>query len=645
MSLSVDGILGPGGALEGALEGYEHRKEQLAVARAVERAFAERRYLLAEAGTGTGKTLAYLVPAVLSGRKVVVSTATKTLQEQIFFKDIPLLRDRIGLSFSAAYLKGRSNYLCGHRFEVFDQNPTFASRDEARQWPAVRDWAMRTQTGDRAELDLPESFHTWNLLTSTADNCLGTRCPVYDGCFVVRARREAEVADVVVVNHHLFFADLSLRSASDVSILPRYDAVVFDEAHALEAVATDYFGLQVSTHRLEELSEDALRAVPPTDARHALVSSLAFTLEHRSDALGRSLRQVLGLKGDGTVRLTPAIFERLSSRIDEVLETLASLAALSDDDPELSAIRRRAGEIGEQLQFIRRCDSDAHVFWAESRKAGLFLRASPIDVADELSQRLYPKVDTIVFTSATLTAQGRFDFVAGRLGVPDGAAAVSVASPFDFARQVALYLPTHLPEPNEPGFAEAAADEIVSLAKVTGGRAFALFTSLRQMEAVHALAKERLPFQVLLQGERPKSALLDAFKDEPSVLFASHSFWEGVDVPGEALSLVVIDRLPFAAPNDPLTAARIERLRQAGVDPFLVWQLPQAIIHLRQGFGRLIRTRMDRGAVALLDKRVVTKAYGQAFLSSLPRATRVRTREQLAAWWAGRRTTDGGHAE
>lgn len=648
MKASAESLLGPGGALASAIPGYEARPGQLAMARAVERALDERRYLMAEAGTGTGKTLAYLVPVALSGRKVIISTATKALQEQIFFKDVPLLRTKLGLKLEAAYLKGRANYLCAHRFEAFDRAPLFATPDEADLWPSVRTWALSTQSGDRAELDVPEDYLAWRQLSTTSDACLGTRCPLYDPCFVTQARRRAEAADVVVVNHHLFFADLALRARGGeavTGVLPPYDAVVFDEAHALEHVATDYFGSHVSSFRLEELAADALAALPPEDGRAGMVSAVALSIRGRADALFQAAGAELGLRsGEGGVRLSPASFRRLGGNVDALGEALAAMASLTaaDDEPKLQALRRRSGELVQELEFIRSADSPDHVFWAEARGRGVFFRAAPIDVGRELREKLYGVVDTAVFTSATLTAAGRFDFFARRVGLagveelPRRVDAVAVGSPFDYPRQAGLYLPTHLPEPSDPAFAEAAAQEIATLAALTGGRAFALFTSLRQMAMVHRLARPRLPFQVLLQGERPKGALLEAFRAEPSVLFAAHSFWEGVDVPGEALSLVIIDRLPFASPGEPVVAARIDRLRARGEEPFSSYQVPEAAIALRQGFGRLIRTRTDRGIVAVLDRRLTTRSYGRTFLDSLPKTPRFSRLGELQRWWATR---------
>jgi ATP-dependent DNA helicase DinG len=645
-SFNVDTLLGPGGALQAALPAYEHRPEQLQMARAVERAFTERSYLLAEAGTGTGKTLAYLVPALLSGRRVVVSTATKTLQDQIFFKDLPLLKDRMGLKFEAAYLKGRGNYLCLQRFNAFSKDPIFASREEVRYWPMIQTWAGRTETGDRAELEIPENFSAWPRLSSTADTCVGTKCPLYEQCFVTRMRREAESADLLVVNHHLFFADLSLRGTGrrTEGILPLYEAVIFDEAHALEDAASGYFGCSVSNHRLEELARDSVAALPETDSRFTTLRALAARVRNHAEVLFTQAPRVLGLAGaEGGVTLKADRMAMLANPLEQVRQGLAALSSFTanEREPELLALARRSGEMAEELTFLEKAESTDHVYWAEQRGRGVFLRASPIDVAKELRGRLYGGVDTVVFTSATLAAEGRFDFLARRMGLYDDdgvpvaeVRTLAVPSPFDFEQQAALYLPTHLPDPAVPGFIEAAAEEILRLCEVSGGRAFVLFTSLRNMERAHELTKSRLPYQVLKQGERPKQQLLEAFREMPSVLFAAHSFWEGVDVPGDALSLLIIDRLPFASPGDPLVAARIKQISARGEEAFDVYQLPQATLALRQGFGRLIRTQSDRGAVALLDRRIVTKPYGRAFLESLPPAKRVEDLDALRHWFS-----------
>jgi ATP-dependent DNA helicase DinG len=653
-ALTVDGLLGPGGALARALPGYEHREDQLAMARAVARAMAEHRTLVAEAGTGTGKTLAYLVPAVLSGRRVVVSTATKTLQEQVWWKDLPLLRQACGLSFSAATLKGRSNYLCLHRAAEFARAPAFAAREEAAYWPRLAAWAEATETGDRAEVDLPDQFLTWRDLSATSETCLGRECPDYEDCFVTRARARAAGADVLLVNHHLYFADLAMRTGrAGVEVLPAHDAVVFDEAHALEEVATEYFGLQVSSWRVDELSRDAQRAVADRPDLAAMLRELTGELRRAGERFFGGVGDALRGRPAGTHarrrRGVPAAEEEAArapldeallapleperSRLDAALEGLRD--ALADAEaPALAQVARRAAELRVELQAVTALKEPSRVYFGEARGRGVFLRAAPIDVAAELAERLWRRIDTAVLTSATLAAQGRFDYFRRQVGLgPDLPVDEALfPGPFDYARQAALVVPDGLPEPNDPGFVEAAALVVEALAGVTGGRAFVLCTSVRNMTALHA-ASAHLPWQRLLQGERPKQRLLELFRAEPSVLFATQSFWEGVDVPGEALSLVIIDRLPFAPPGDPVVAARLRALEADGRDGFSELQVPAAALALRQGFGRLIRATTDRGLVAVLDRRLVTRGYGRAFLATLPRCPLLRSVEEARRWW------------
>jgi len=655
----IDEILGAGGRLARALPGYEHREDQLAMARAVERALQRHGYLVAEAGTGTGKTLAYLVPAALSGRRVVISTATKTLQEQIWWKDLPLLREKAGLRFDAAYLKGRANYFCLERGEAFSRAPTFPIREEAALWPRIQAWLQSTETGDRSEIDLPDQFATWRDLSATGDTCLGRECRFWDECFVTRARARAASADVLLVNHHLFFADLAMRtSRAGVEVLPEYDAVVFDEAHALEDIATDYFGLQVSSFRVEELVRDALRAVGDRPDLASMLREETGELRRAGERFFGALAE--GLRGrpagerlprrrahgqrrtadeDDGLRATigPAAVEPLAAeqaRLDEALGALRD--SLADaESPALAQIARRAGELRVELLAVTAMNEPSRVYFAELRGRGVFLRAAPIDVAEELVQRLYRRTDTLVFTSATLAAQGRFDFFRRQVGLQPGlfdVEEVRYDGPFDYTRQAALVAPEGMPEPNAPGFIPAAAAAIRDLTAITGGRAFVLCTSIRNMQALHAASRD-LPYQLLIQGERPKTRLLESFRAQPSVLFATQSFWEGVDVPGEALSLVIIDRLPFAPPSDPVVAARVKVLEQDGRSGFDELQVPAAALALRQGFGRLIRTRDDRGIVAVLDRRLVSRGYGRAFLATLPPCPLYRTVEDARGWW------------
>jgi ATP-dependent DNA helicase DinG len=649
----------------------------------VEDALAHGRALVVEAGTGTGKTLAYLLPAAKSGLKVVVSTATKTLQEQLADKDVPLLR-ALGVDAKVAFMKGRQNYLCLLRKEQFEQNPTFALNEEAAQYATIARWAETTTDGDRAELtSLPENAPVFRELTSTAETCTGQKCAHYERCFVFKMRRNAADADVVVVNHHLFFADLALRSSSagdqGAAVLPRYDAVIFDEAHAVEEVATEHFGVSVSTRRVSELAKDALRALtqkgnerrgPARDLAQRLLreggdffeaalhcrpeepqrsqSARGGGSQGRKTASGRGAGSLAPRADDGRWAVAEGSLSAVETQRQELVELLRGLgAALSGEglSDELQLLERRAGLIAADLAlFGPGRGPDLLVRWAEARAGHLSLHASPLEVASLLQDRLYERIGPIVFTSATLAVSRDLSYFERRIGLTDAdgplypTSEALLASPFDYEKNAALYLPQEMPDPQDPEFAEAVANELRELLPVTAGRAFALFTSLRNMRAVHGVLAAGLKadgFQVLLQGEKPKGELLRAFKERPSVLFASQSFWEGVDVPGDALRMVCIDKLPFASPGEPLVAARIERLRAQGEEPFYAYQLPQAALALKQGFGRLIRTARDRGIVAVLDPRMTQKAYGRTFLATLPRCRVLRTHAEAAAFWRG----------
>ena len=648
---SLRALLEPGGALSRVLPNYEPRLVQLEMMSLVQNALSRSRAAVVEAGTGTGKTLAYLLPAARSGLKVVVSTATKNLQEQLAEKDVPLLK-ALGVDAKVAFLKGRQNYLCLLRFEQFERNPTFAVRDEAALFEGISRWAETTQTGDRSELtELPDNLASWRDLSASADQCLGQKCAHYDRCFVFRMRRQAADADVIVVNHHLFFADLALRSSSagdtGAAVLPRYDAVIFDEAHAVEEVATEHFGAQLSSFRVSELGRDAIKALQARPLLAAARDLAARLLRDGGDFFTAAL-STAPAKDPTRWALLPGALEPAEPQRLELAEMVRALgAALSgQDDEELSLLERRCLALNADLRLFSASRTDRRsskgpdlVHWAESRAGHLFLHASPIDVASILQDKLYEKIGPIVFTSATLAVGGGLDYFEKRIGLKDDSGSLYplddrvLASPFDYQTHAALYLPQAMPDPQDPSFPEAVANELRQLLPITSGRAFVLFTSLRNMRAVHALLEDELPWQVLLQGQQPKQQLLKRFREKPSVLFASQSFWEGVDVPGEALSLVVIDKLPFASPSEPLVAARIDRLRAAGEDAFYGYQVPQAALALKQGFGRLIRSATDRGLVAVLDARMTRKGYGRLFVETLPRCPVLRTPEEARAFW------------
>jgi ATP-dependent DNA helicase DinG len=618
-------VLGPNGLVAQVLDAYEFRPQQVEMAEAIARALAGGEAVLVEAGPGTGKTFAYLIPAIYSGQRVVVSTGTKNLQEQLFFKDIPLLKEILPIKFTAAYMKGRENYLCRRRFRQFSQQPQFKIIGDASCFKEIEVWAARTKTGDRAELKgVPDDFVAWAEICCSRDHCVRGECPDYKQCFLTRMRQAAAEAQVVVVNHHLFFADLAIRDMGG-EVIPQYQRVIFDEAHQLEDVITSHFGIAVSTYRVEELARGIGRELiagrrTPAGLREAL------------DDLREKGSQFFALfQGEERYRLAepnPLAFSLLKA-IGSSLGTLRTIMGTRPPTEEISALTRRIQELRGDLEFILSQGDPQYVYWCENRGKGVFLKASPINVWPELQNRLYPRLETAVFTSATLSAQGGFSYFRERLGLND-AEELIFPSPFDMRQQVVIYLPPGMPEPNAPAFPQAAAKEIEAILRITKGRAFVLFTSNKNMQEVYGLLKGRLPYKLLIQGEGPKHLLLEEFREDvSSILLGTASFWEGVDVPGEALSCVIIDKLPFDPPGEPVTQARIERIALQGDNPFYQYQVPAAIITLKQGLGRLIRSAEDRGVLSILDSRILTKEYGKLFLQSLPPAPVVRKREEI----------------
>lgn len=618
-ALSTRQFFGKKGLLSEWHPNYEHRQGQLDMAEAVESALADKKHLIVEAGTGTGKTLAYLVPAILSGKRVVVSTGTKNLQEQLFFKDIPFLEKHLG-PLRVSYMKGRANYACRQKIYDAEKEPVLEGLEEVADFQIIREWERTTATGDRAEIKtLPERSTVWAKIDARSELCSGQKCLQFERCFITLMHQKAQESDIVIVNHHLFFADLAVRGDERGAIIPDYGAVIFDEAHELEDVAGQYFGVGISSYQIEELTRD--------------VAALAHRKQFGSQELDRILitlgelaAQFFALfgaaEGRTGFRSHESFLEKNATVYGDLLHALELVALqlelLKAPPDEALPLVARARDAARRLEFWMESGDRRYVYWIERRGRGTFLQATPIEVSQILDERLFDSVDTVVLTSATLAVSGDFEYTKGRLGLRSARTLV-VPSHFDYSNQALLYVPQSLPDPRSPAFTSAAAEEIVELLMLSRGRAFVLFTSYQQMRQIYDRVSLEVPYQTLLQGTGPRSALLEEFRSTPNaVLFATSSFWQGVDVPGDQLSCVIIDKLPFAVPSDPVVEARIAAIRSDGGEPFYSYQLPQAAIALKQGFGRLIRSRRDRGVLALLDNRITRTRYGQVFFDSLP---------------------------
>ncbi len=655
LSAAVSEVFAPEGTLARALPGFETRPAQLQMADAVAAAFADGGILLAEAGTGTGKTLAYLVPAILSRQRVLISTGTKNLQEQIFFKDLPVLRASLGIDFSATYMKGRGNYLCLHRFDALRNEgaqaafPSFVtSADEAHQLRLIERWVGGTETGDRAEIEeLPEDLPFWKEISASAENCIGTDCPRYNDCFVTLMRQRAAASDVVIVNHHLLCADAAVRQSAYGEVIPECSHAIIDEAHQLEDVATQYFGRAVSSHRVDDLARDGMRLLATNMvADRERADSIATDLQRIKDYARTFFAGLQALRfelpgaqfGDARARIGPsqtARFAEEGAGLTGALQGLISDISLSKDAPEdVIALGRRAAELRDDLEFLIRADDPAYVFYLELRGRAVYLRASPIDVSEIVREVLFDRMRVTVLTSATLSVDKSFEYLRQRLGIRR-ASEIRLDSEFDYAKQSVLYLPRRMPDPRSPQFADAASREVLELLRRSRGRAFVLFTSYANLRQVQRVAEAELEYPILVQGTAPRSALLRDFKATPNaVLLATSSFWQGVDVVGDALSCVIIDKLPFASPGDPITAARIEAINARGGSAFGDYQIPLAVLALKQGLGRLLRHRDDRGVLAVLDPRLKTMGYGRRFLDSLPPAPITHTLDDVARFFA-----------
>jgi ATP-dependent DNA helicase DinG len=621
MNSDYSDVFNLGGPLARALPGYAHRPEQAAMAKAVGMALARLEPLIVEAGTGTGKTFAYLVPALLSGRSVIISTGTRTLQDQLFRRDVPLLAKALGLPVKIALLKGRANYLCRHRLELATQQGSLLgdARGVARTLARISRWGATTKAGDLSELtDLPEQSPVWPQITSTRENCLGQECPQFARCHVFEARRNAQAADIVVVNHHLLLADLALKDEGFGDLLPGAEAVILDEAHQVPDIAAQFFGQIWSVRQVQLLMRDIPAEMTAAGVRAPEITNAAGAVD---DRLGE-LRAALPV-GAGRYEW--------ASLPDSFLDALPELeTALSDIAGQLEGLgagagtancARRAATLANGLAAIRELSDDTGLRWVDANPAGLLLQYTPFEIAERLREYVESRPCAWVFTSATLAIGEDFSHFAARIGLPDARTA-RIDSPFDYPTQARIFLPPHMPEPQSPAFAAKFIDACAPLLEASGGRAFLLYTSYRGLaEGVRALQARfpNPPFPVLVQGEAPREALLNRFRElGNAVLLATGSFWEGVDVKGEALSIVAIDKLPFASPDDPLLKARLEGIRRRGGNPFFEYQLPQAVLALKQGVGRLIRDFDDFGVIVIGDPRLKTKAYGRVFLEALP---------------------------
>ncbi len=632
--ITMADIFGPGGMLAKRLPTYEQRASQLEMAEIVEEAFRQHAHSLIEAGTGTGKTLAYLIPAIRSGRRVIISTATKSLQEQLFHKDIPFIQKHFAPELKVALMKGRNNFLCRQKVHQLEGQPALKGIDEIDWFHQIRDWEKLTETGDRAELTfLPDDAELWSQIDARRDTCTGQKCPEFRRCFLTTMRQRAQEADLIIVNHHLFFADLAIRQDDFGSILPEYSAVIFDEAHEIEDVASDYFGRQVSSYRFEELARDAEHVLRLLQINSTELRKVIARLRERSRAFFEAFPE-----REGRFPFEPAeragFLEQNREHYDELAQAVkrleTELAALPSKPEELLAIARRAAELRRELVFLLESNERNYVYWFERRGKGVFLAATPIDVSQILREKLFEPFDTVLLTSATLAVGGRFDFLKQRLGL-DAAKERVLPPEFDFRNQALLYIPRALPDVRHASFSERAAEEISRILEISEGRAFCLFTSYAQMREVYERVSRKVKFPLLLQGTAPRTTLLDRFRTTPkAVLFATSSFWQGVDVPGAQLSCVIIDRLPFAVPSDPIVAARVRALQEDGRNPFAEYQVPEAVLALKQGFGRLIRSKSDRGILVILDNRIQRMHYGKIFLESLPEYTTTQDLAQVA---------------
>lgn len=637
----IKAILGPDGILAGSMDGYEYREQQVQMALGVFDALESEDRLIVEAPTGTGKTLAYLIAAALSRKRVAVSTGTKNLQEQLFLKDIPFVREKVFPGLKAALLKGRGNFVCHSRLKRFLRQPHLEGIGADAWLKEILAWYRKTREkgeGDRSEIEnLTDDDSIWPEICSTTESCLGKKCPDRDDCFVMKMKSKAFDADLMVVNHHLLTSDLAVKESGFGEVIPRYEALIVDEAHGLEDAATQHFGFHISLFRITRLMRDIRSELSEAGVDLEKFRKNLSDVDENSRRLFACFAESYATRS----RLGPVHGEMAEIR-DRLCLDLESLGQRVSNVPqsseELRNLGRRAKGVSVEIQTVLPAEPVGdYACWVERRDRNFMLHASPVEVGEKLQSALYEKIPSIVFTSATLSSGGNFDYFKSRLGLNGDPAPEEIIldSPFDYGSQTLLYIPRAMPEPNSPHFTNALSAVVSEILTKTRGRAFVLFTSYKNMDEVFGRVQGRLPFPLLIQGSKPKTRLLEEFRaKDGAVLFATSSFWEGVDVQGESLSCVIVDRLPFAPPDDPVVSARLERLKSQGKEPFYSFQVPMAVIALKQGLGRLIRTRSDKGVLCILDIRILTKQYGRIFRNSLHDSPLHRDMSALEAFFA-----------
>ncbi len=622
------------GALSTVISGYQARSAQIEMAEAIANAISTKQHLIAEAGTGTGKTFAYLVPAILSGKKTIISTGTKNLQDQLFNKDLPVIRKAMKKPFLAALLKGRSNYLCTYRLQNALTSTIGFTKEDAGALAKISAWAKRTQVGDIAEMSgVTEGDPIWYQATSTPDNCLGQDCPDYADCYLVKARKNAQEADIIVVNHHLLCADWSIRDNGFGELLPTAEVVVIDEAHQLADTASNFLGVNLGAKQLSDLAQDALMEYFKDATDLPALRTACEDLEHEI----KDLRLAFGVelkRGDWQeIDNNPKILGGLNALKEQLQRVTDQLNLASVKTKALDSCFKRAEDLLQKLKLIMDEKGGKWIRWYEIHRKTFTLSLTPLDIASEFRQFMQQHQAAWIFTSATLSIANGFDYFANNLGLSQ-AASESWGSPFDYPNQSLFYHPKGLPQPNDPNFIPLIIEFVLPVLKASQGRAFFLFTSHRALNQAAEILGKELKYPLLIQGSRPKALLLEQFKEAGNaVLLGTSSFWEGVDVRGEALSCVIIDKLPFASPGDPVLKARLDAMTQQGKNPFFEYQLPTAVIALRQGIGRLIRDVTDRGVLMVCDPRLLKRSYGQLFLDSVPPMSRTRNIEDVETFF------------